>query len=49
MPKYIMNKMNNVVEVYQNGIFEFNITKMIEYIQKNSADIMLEAVAVKDF
>lgn len=36
-------------EVYRNGIFEFNITKMIEYIQKNSANIRLEAVAVEDF
>jgi hypothetical protein len=36
-------------EVYRNGIFEFNITKMIEYIQKNSADIRPETVAVKDF
>jgi len=36
-------------EVYRNGIFEFNIAKMIEYIQKNSADIGREPVAVKDF
>jgi hypothetical protein len=36
-------------EMYRNGIFEFNITKMIEYIKKNSTDIRCESVAVKDF
>ena len=36
-------------ELYRNGIFEFNITKIIEYIHKNSADIRREPVAVKDF
>ena len=36
-------------EVYRNGIFEFNITKMIEWIRKDPGDIRLEAVAVKDF
>ncbi|MBI4309248.1 MAG: ParB N-terminal domain-containing protein [Candidatus Omnitrophica bacterium] len=36
-------------EVYRNGIFEFNITKMIEYIRKNSANIRPEVVAVEDF
>ena len=36
-------------ELFPNGIFVFNITKMIEYIQKNSDDIVLEEVAVGDF
>ena len=36
-------------EVYRNGIFEFNITKMIEWIHKDPGDIRIEAVAVKDF
>ena len=36
-------------ELFPNGIFVFNITKMIEYIQKNSDDIVLEEVAVDDF
>lgn len=36
-------------ELYPNGIFVFNITKMIEYIQKNPADVTLETVAVEDF
>lgn len=34
-------------ELYPNGIFVFNITKMIEFIQKNS--IPCEEVLVKDF
>jgi len=36
-------------EVFVNGIFEFNITKMIEYIQENHDCINLEEVAVDDF
>ena len=40
---------DNGDELFPNGIFEFNITKMIEYIQKNPADITLETVAVEDF
>ncbi|MCK5214242.1 MAG: ParB N-terminal domain-containing protein [Candidatus Omnitrophica bacterium] len=36
-------------ELYPNGIFEFNITKMFEYIQKNFANIPLETVEVEDF
>lgn len=34
-------------EMYPNGIFVFNITKMTEYIQRNS--IPCEGVLVKDF
>ena len=38
-----------VDELYQNGIFVFNITKMIEYIKKNSSEIDLVDVDVSDF
>jgi hypothetical protein len=40
---------SNGDEMYRNGIFEFNITKMIEWIHKDPGDIRLEAVTVKDF
>ena len=36
-------------ELFPNGIFVFNITKIIEYIQKNPVGISLEEVAVSDF
>ena len=36
-------------ELFPNGIFEFNITKLLEYIQQNSGSITLEEVAVCDF
>lgn len=36
-------------ELFPNGIFEFNITKMLKYIQDNSESITLEEVAVSDF
>jgi len=36
-------------ELFPNGIFVFNITKLIEYIQKNFDSILLEEVAVSDF
>ena len=36
-------------ELFSNGIFEFNITKMLEYIQKNPDSVTLEEVAVSDF
>ena len=36
-------------ELYPNGIFEFNITKMIKYIQENPDEFIFEAVAVSDF
>ncbi len=35
-------------ELYLNGIFEFNITKMVEYIQDNTDDFSLEQIAVSD-
>jgi hypothetical protein len=36
-------------ELFPNGIFEFNITKMLEYIQNNPDSISLEEIAVSDF
>ena len=36
-------------ELYPNGIFVFNITKMIEYIKKNSNEIDLVVVEISDF
>ena len=35
-------------EFYQNGMFVFNISKMIGYIQKNPEVFVPEEVAVKD-
>ena len=36
-------------ELFANGIFEFNVTKMLEYIKENPDGISLEEVAVSDF
>jgi len=36
-------------ELFLNGIFEFNITKILEYIQKNPDSIPLQEVAISDF
>lgn len=36
-------------ELFPNGIFVFNITKMNEYIQTHSEDIPCEEIAVSDF
>ena len=36
-------------ELYPNGIFVFNITKMFEYINNNSDEIDLVVVDVSDF
>jgi len=36
-------------ELFPNGIFVFNITKIVEYIQKNHETTALEEVAVSDF
>ena len=35
-------------EIFPNGIFEFNITKMISHVQKNPDSFLLEEVVVKD-
>lgn len=36
-------------ELFPNGIFEFNVTKILEYIEENPDDITVEEVAVSDF
>lgn len=36
-------------ELFQNGIFVFNITKMLEYIESNSNEINLTKINVDDF
>ena len=36
-------------EIYPNGIFEFNITKMIDFIHSNPSDFATEEVSVDDF
>jgi len=36
-------------ELFPNGLFVFNVTKINEYIQENLDDVMLEDVAVNDF
>jgi hypothetical protein len=35
-------------ELFENGFFVFNITKMIDYIQNNPDAFVIEEVAVKD-
>lgn len=36
-------------ELYANGIFEFNITKMIQSIRENRDRVALDEIAVSDF
>ena len=36
-------------EIYQNGIFEFNISKIIEYIENNPDKFELVEIEVEDF
>ena len=36
-------------EVFRNGIFQFNITRMLDYIQHDLNDFILEEVLVNDF
>ncbi len=36
-------------EIYPNGIFEFNITEMIDFIRSNPSDFDIEDVSVDDF
>lgn len=36
-------------ELFQNGIFVFNITKMLEYVESNSNDFDLVKIEVDDF
>jgi hypothetical protein len=36
-------------ELFQNGIFEFNITRMIDFIRSNPSDFVVEKVHVREF
>src|SRR4030042_2427402 len=36
-------------ELFSNGIFEFNITRMLEFIHHNEADIELVDIAVEKY
>lgn len=36
-------------EIYANGIFEFNITKLSEYIKESRDRVVLEEIPVSDF
>jgi hypothetical protein len=36
-------------ELFANGIFEFNITRMLEYIQKNPGGFTPEEIVISDF
>ena len=46
---FIPCPVNDGDEIFRNGIFHFNITKMLEYIQQNLNMIVLEEVSVSDF
>ena len=46
---FIPFPVNKGDELFPNGIFVFNITKMIEHIKNNSDEIDLVEVAVADF
>ncbi len=35
-------------ELFPNGIFEFNVTKIVEYLNRNPPDVELVEVAVSD-
>ena len=36
-------------ELFSNGIFEFNVTRMLQHIENNPADVVIVEVAVNDF
>ena len=36
-------------EIFQNGFFDFNITKMIDFIHSNPTDFVAEEVSVDEF
>jgi hypothetical protein len=39
----------NSDEIFQNGFFDFNISKMIDWIRSNASDITTDEVFVDDF
>jgi hypothetical protein len=47
--KFTPCPINKGDELFPNGIFVFNITKMLEYIEKNSNEVELVDVDVADF
>jgi hypothetical protein len=36
-------------KIYQNGFFEFNISKIVDFIHSNAAEFATETVCVDDF
>mgnify|MGYP002355150415 CR=1 FL=1 len=36
-------------EIYRNGMFHFNITKMLEYIHDNGALFQVEEIRIRDY
>ena len=46
---FIPCPVNKGDELFHNGIFVFNITKMLEYIKNNSDEIDLVEITVADF
>ncbi len=46
---FIPYPLTDEYEVFPNGIFEFNITGILEYIQENPGRINLTSVKVKDY
>lgn len=40
---------DNGDELFRNGIFVFNITKMMDFIRKNIKDFVLESIDVKSY
>ncbi len=47
-PKFQQCPTTDGDEIYQNGFFHFNITKMLEYIMQNQSNFPIEEVLVKD-
>ncbi|KFO68111.1 hypothetical protein ER57_06340 [Smithella sp. SCADC] len=46
---YVPSSDDDGDELYRNGIFVFNITKMIEYVCKHKDEIVLESIEVKAY
>jgi len=46
---FVPASMDDGDELYPNGIFVFNITKMIKYISEHKDDIALESIEVKAY
>ena len=48
-PKYTPCLADTGDELYRNGIFEFNITKIFNFIENNKVKFELQPFAVKDY